>query len=164
MQNRWEAETQQREAAAAKAQVPKTASAGRARDRWASSNDTQAPSPDATTAPSSRFTRPSAPADLISPPQSPSPFQQQQPESPRATDTKSFSRPPLVRQRSSNAGSGVEALTRQISLSSAGGNDTSTTNGQPTIVVKDAKVTPSTELLGAVTRAKDSKYKLFIEF
>jgi hypothetical protein len=71
MQNRWEAETQQREAAAAKAQVPKTASAGRARDRWASSNDTQAPSPDATTAPSSRFTRPSAPADLISPPQSP---------------------------------------------------------------------------------------------
>lgn len=45
-----------------------------------------------------------------------------------------------------------------MSLSSAGANDTSsTTNGQPTIVVKDTKVTPSTELFGAVTRAKDSK-------
>ena len=37
MQNRWEAETQQREAAAAKAQVTKVAPAGRARDRWGSS-------------------------------------------------------------------------------------------------------------------------------
>ncbi len=41
MQNRWEAETQQREAAAAKAQVPKAASTGRARDRWATPNDSQ---------------------------------------------------------------------------------------------------------------------------
>ena len=40
MQNRWEAETQQREAAAAKAQIPKSASTGRSRDRWATSNDT----------------------------------------------------------------------------------------------------------------------------
>ena len=39
MQNRWEAETQQREADAAKSQVPKTTSAGRARDRWAASNE-----------------------------------------------------------------------------------------------------------------------------
>lgn len=41
MQNRWEVETQQREAAAAKAQISKTTSAGRARDRWATSNDSQ---------------------------------------------------------------------------------------------------------------------------
>jgi len=41
MQNRWEAETQQREAAAAKAQVPKVPTTGRARDRWATSNDSQ---------------------------------------------------------------------------------------------------------------------------
>ena len=52
MQNRWEAETQQREAAAAKAQVPKVTAAGRAgRDRWgaaATTNDAQAvPSTDA---------------------------------------------------------------------------------------------------------------------
>lgn len=42
-----------------------------------------------------------------------------------------------------------------------GGNDASTTNGQPIILVKDAKVTPSTELHGAVTRAKDSKFGIF---
>jgi hypothetical protein len=47
MQNRWEVETQQREAAAAKAQVPKVPSAGRARDRWATPSDTQTPSADA---------------------------------------------------------------------------------------------------------------------
>jgi hypothetical protein len=41
MQNRWEAETQQREAAAAKAQVPKQPSTGRPRDRWATSSDSQ---------------------------------------------------------------------------------------------------------------------------
>jgi len=46
MQNRWEAETQQREAAAAKAQVSKPTSGGRGRDRWATPNDTQTPSPD----------------------------------------------------------------------------------------------------------------------
>jgi hypothetical protein len=44
MQNRWEAETQQREADAAKAQVSKAPSAGRTRDRWATSNDSQASS------------------------------------------------------------------------------------------------------------------------
>lgn len=41
MQNRWEAETQQRGADAAKSQVPKTTPAGRSRDRWATSNDSQ---------------------------------------------------------------------------------------------------------------------------
>lgn len=46
MQNRWEAETQQREAAAAKAQVPKPPSAGRGRDRWAASSDAQTPPAD----------------------------------------------------------------------------------------------------------------------
>lgn len=45
-----------------------------------------------------------------------------------------------------------------MSLTSASGNDVTMVNGQPTIVVKDAKVTPSNELVGAVTRAKDSKY------
>ncbi len=41
MQNRWEAETQQREAAAAKAQISKAAPPGRARDRWATPNENQ---------------------------------------------------------------------------------------------------------------------------
>ncbi len=115
---------------------------------------TSQPSIDSHTVPSSRFTRPTATVDAFSPPPSPSPLQQ--PQSPHGNDTKVFSRPPLVRQRSS--GSGVEALTRQISLSSAGGNDASIANGQPTVLVKDTKVTPSTELVGTVTRAKDSKY------
>jgi hypothetical protein len=34
-------------------------------------------------------------------------------------------------------------------------NDTSLTNGQPTVVVKDTKVIPSSEFNGVVTRAKD---------
>jgi hypothetical protein len=159
MQNRWEAETQQREADAAKAQIPKTASAGRPRDRWATPTDPQSPPADSQTVPSSRFTRPSITADAVSPPPvlSPSP---QQSQSPRAPETKVFSRPPLVHQKSSTGNSAIEALTRQISLSSTGGNDTSTTNNQQTIIVKDAKVTPSTELLGAVTRAKDSQYSI----
>lgn len=41
MQNRWEAETQQRGADAAKAQVSKSVPAGRARDRWGGSNESQ---------------------------------------------------------------------------------------------------------------------------
>ena len=67
----------------------------------------------------------------------------------------------MVHQRSSGSSSAIEALTRQMSLTSAGGNDASTTNGQPTVIVKDTKVTPSAELFGAVTRAKDSKLKTF---
>jgi hypothetical protein len=47
MQNRWEAETQQREAAAAKSQVVKSASSTRARDRWSTSTDTSTVSIDA---------------------------------------------------------------------------------------------------------------------
>ncbi|CAF3896572.1 unnamed protein product [Rotaria magnacalcarata] len=176
MQNRWEAETQQREAAAAKAQIPKSASIGRSRDRWATSNDTSTanvdthrsnqqssplkamPPSDAHTVPSSRFTRPSTSFDAVSPPVTPSPHQyNQQPLSPRATEPKVFSRPPLAHQKTTTSTSAIEALTRQISLSSTGGNDaTLTTNGQATILVKDAKVTPATELVGAVTRAKDS--------
>ncbi|CAF3366099.1 unnamed protein product [Rotaria socialis] len=176
MQNRWEAETQQREAAAAKAQIPKLASTGRSRDRWATSNDTSAanvdtqrsnqqpsplkamPSSDVHTVPSSRFTRPSTSFDAVSPPATPSHHQNnQQPLSPRATEPKVFSRPPPAHQKTTTSTSAIEALTRQISLSSTGGNDaTLTTNGQATILVKDAKVTPATELVGAVTRAKDS--------
>lgn len=122
------------------------------------------PSVDNHTVPSSRFTRPPAAADAISPSPTPSPHhypqqqqqQQQQPQSPRATETKVFSRPPLAHQKSIPSGSAVEALTRQISLSTSG-NDT-TANGQPTVLVKDTKITPSSELVGAVTRAKDSKY------
>ncbi|CAF3636334.1 unnamed protein product [Rotaria sordida] len=169
MQNRWEVETQQREAAAAKAQVPKATSTARTRDRWTTPGETQTPSVDANRSnqqqqqqqqqplksppavdafpvPSSRFTRPSVTLDAISPP----------PTSPRAPDTKVFSRPPLAHQKSITSGSAIEAITRQMSLTSAGGNDATTVNGQPTILVKDAKVTPSTELVGAVTRAKDS--------
>lgn len=66
-----------------------------------------------------------------------------------------------MHQRSSGSSSAIEALTRQMSLTSTGGNDVSTTNGQPTVIVKDTKVTPSAELLGAVTRAKDSKFKTY---
>ncbi|CAF3827901.1 unnamed protein product [Adineta steineri] len=161
MQNRWEAETQQREAAAAKAQVPKAPTAARTgRDRWAAApNDAQtSPSVDTHIVPSTRFTRPSATVDTVAspPPTSPQQQQQQQPQSPRGNETKVFSRPPLNHQKSSTGGSAVEALSRQISLSSMGGNETSATNGQPAIVVKDTKVTPSSELMGAVTRAKDS--------
>ena len=82
----------------------------------------------------------------------------QQPQSPRATDTKVFSRPPLPHQKGTTSGGTVETLTRQISLSSTGTPDGTTTNNQPSILVKEAKVTPSSELIGAVTRAKDSKY------
>jgi len=122
------------------------------------------PSVDNHTVPSSRFTRPTATLDAVSPPSSPSPYQQQQPQSPVATETKVFSRPPLVHQKSSTSNSAIEALTRQMTLSSSmGGNDTSTTNGQPTIIVKDTKVTPSSELFGAVTRAKDSEFEIFYE-
>ncbi|CAF4346893.1 unnamed protein product, partial [Rotaria sp. Silwood2] len=180
MQNRWEVETQQREAAAAKAQVPKAPSTARQRDRWATPSDTstlsvdanranqqqQQPPPlksppavDAHTVPSSRFTRPSATVDAVSPPPTPSHHyhqQQQLPQSPRAPDTKVFSRPPLAHQKSTTSSSAIEALTRQISLSSASANDATIVNGQPTILVKDAKITPSTDLVGAVTRAKDS--------
>ncbi|CAF3336984.1 unnamed protein product [Rotaria sp. Silwood1] len=180
MQNRWEAETQQREAAAAKAQIPKATSTARNRDRWNAPTETATQSVDANrlnqqqlpplksppavdthTVPSSHFTRPSATVDAISPPPTPSHhyYQQQQqtaPQSPRAPDTKVFSRPPLAHQKSITSSSAIEALTRQMSLSSATGNDAATVNGQPTILVKDAKVTPSTELVGAVTRAKDS--------
>lgn len=57
MQNRWEAETQQREAAAAKAQVPKATAAGRTgRDRWGA---TTASTSDAQTVPSADTNRPS---------------------------------------------------------------------------------------------------------
>jgi len=165
MQNRWEAETQQREAAAAKSQVQKSASTGRARDRWAAPADNQqAPvakgTPQAVdnhTVPSSRFTRP-APIDTVSSPPPTSPQQQVPipPLSPHATETKVFSRAPLVHQKSSTSNSAIEALTRQMSLSTMGPNETNNNNGQPTILVKDAKVTPSSELMGAVTRAKDS--------
>lgn len=48
MQNRWEAETQQREAAAAKAQIPKSTSTARNRDRWALPGETSAPTVDTT--------------------------------------------------------------------------------------------------------------------
>jgi hypothetical protein len=164
MQNRWEAETQQRGVDAAKAQVSKAPSTGRPRDRWATSSDNQTPSVDSHTVPSSRFTRPTVTTDTVSPPSSPSPYQQQPPQSPRSNETKVFSRPPLVHQKSSTTSSGVEALTRQMSLSSMGGNDTSTINGQPTVLVKETKVTPSTELVGAVTRAKDSKFEIFYIF
>lgn len=47
MQNRWEAETQQREAAAAKSQLHKPPVSTRGRDRWGSSNDAQTSSVDA---------------------------------------------------------------------------------------------------------------------
>jgi hypothetical protein len=49
-------------------------------------------------------------------------------------------------------------------MSLSTGNDAPTVNGQPTILVKDAKVTPSTEFHGAVTRAKDSKFGMFYKF
>lgn len=58
-------------------------------------------------------------------------------------------------QRNITSHSAVETLARRISSSTMYGNEATYTNGQQTIVVKDAKVTPSSELIGAVTRAKD---------
>ena len=118
---------------------------------------------DAHTVPSSRFTRPASTADVLSsPPPSPSPFQQATtisgPQSPRSMEPKIFSRPPLAHPKTSTSSSAIEALTRQMGVSNLGSNDSSVNNGQPNIVVKDAKVTPSSELFGAVTRAKDSKF------
>ncbi len=40
-------------------------------------------------------------------------------------------------------------------MSTMNGNDLSSTNGQPTVVVKDTKIIPSSEFNGIVTRAKD---------
>lgn len=58
--------------------------------------------------------------------------------------------------RHANGHGAVETMTRQIGISTMNGNDGSLTNGtQQTIIVKDPKVTPSLELIGAVTRAKD---------
>ncbi len=121
------------------------------------------PATDSQIVPSARFSRPTGTVDAVSSPPTSPPYhrqqqQQQQPQSPLATETKGFPRPPLVHQKSSTSNSAVEALTRQMSLSSVSGNDTSTMNGQPTGLVKDTKVTPSSELHGAVTRAKDSQY------
>ncbi len=61
----------------------------------------------------------------------------------------------MTQQRNSNSNNTIETLARQINMSTMNGNDTSSTNGQPTVVVKDTKVIPSPELIGAVTRAKD---------
>ncbi len=121
---------------------------------------TSPPPVDNQTVPSSRFTRP--PADVVSPPSTPAPHQQKQPQTPQTPETKGTSRPPLVHQRSSASGSAIEAITRQMSLSSMSGNDAST-NGQPTIQVKDAKVTPSSDFVGAVTRAKEGELICFSE-
>lgn len=129
--------------------------------KWESIVEAKPPLPSSTgdnhTVPSSRFTRPPAPVDAT--PSIPSASsQQQQPQSPPANEAKVFSRPPLAHQKSSTSNSGIEAVTRQMSLSSVAGNDTSTANVQPTIVVKDTKVTPSSELMGAVTRAKEGEF------
>ena len=110
------------------------------------------------TVPSSRFTHSSSNADTVSSIPTSPPHHCQKPQSPRTTETKVFSRPPLAHQKSSTSSSAIETLTRQISLSSTGGHDVTSANGQSTIVVKEAKVTPSSELIGAVTRAKDSKH------
>ena len=42
-------------------------------------------------------------------------------------------------------------------MSTMNGYDTSLTNDQSTIIVKDTKAIPSPELIGAVTRAKDGR-------
>ena len=99
-------------------------------------------STDSHTVPSSRFTRPSTNIETISP------------ATPQVVETQVFTRAPqMTQQRNSNSNSTIETLARQIN-----GNDTSSTNGQSTVVVKDTKVIPSTELIGAVTRAKDGSY------
>ncbi len=172
MQNRWETEIVQQE-------VPRTAILEQTRDRWETSNDAQissldtnrstiAPqgreksfqkeililenfflvvkpftSVDSHTVPSSRFTRPTANIETISPPPS------------QTNETQVFSRAPFLQQRNSNSNSTIETLARQINMSTMNGNDASSINGQPTVIVKDTKVIPSAELIGAVTRAKD---------
>jgi len=114
------------------------------------------PSADNHAAPFNRYPRPT-PVDTVTSPPPPS-THEQQPLSPRGNDSKGFSRPPLVHQRSSGSSSAIEALQRQMSLSTMSPTDTVTTNGQSSVHVKEPKVTPSTEFHGAVTRAKDSKF------
>ena len=180
MRDRWETEILQHE-------VPKIGSIERARERWDGSNDAQTSSSndtnrsmtapqrnknklsivinyisnetiflaikplttvDSHTVPSSRFTRPSTTNETNgSPPSS------------QTNDIQVFSRVPLSQQKNSNSNNAIETLTRQINnMSAMNGNDTILTNGQPAVVVKDTKITPSIDLNGVITRAKDCLY------
>lgn len=95
------------------------------------------------TVPSSVFKRVATTVDTL--PHSPS----------HVHETQVLPRTQFSHQKISNSNNAFETLARQISASTMNGNDISYTNGQSTIIVKDPKVIPSTELIGAVTRAKD---------
>ncbi|CAF3773395.1 unnamed protein product [Rotaria socialis] len=132
MQDRWETEILHRE-------LPRTAPNEGTRNRWGANNDdsshhqTLKPLTNLGNhiVPSSSFTRLSANNESVS-----TPFNNQKP---------------------TNNHSSIETLARQITVSTMHGNDGSLTNGQATIIVKDPKVIPSPELIGAVTRAKDGQ-------
>lgn len=98
------------------------------------------------TVPSSRFTR--APANSEAP--SSPPPQNHEP-------SVVFRQTPLA-QRNSNPNGTIEHLARQMNMAVVNGNDSSTTNGQATIIVKEPKIVPPLELTGAVTRAKDGLF------
>lgn len=96
--------------------------------------------------PSNQFTRPSAaPVDPLS-------------SSNHHTEPQIFSRTGLQQPKSPNSINRIEFFPR-----STPGQDSVTSNSQPAVTVKEARVTPSTELIGVVTRAIDSKYFNFIE-
>lgn len=99
------------------------------------------------TVPSSRFTRPLSNVEASSSPPPPA----QNLEGPV------FTRAPQLIRRSSNGNGAIETFVRQIHVSTMNGNDPPSSNDQPTIVVKETKVIPSSELIGAVTRAKDGQ-------
>ncbi|CAF1974790.1 unnamed protein product [Rotaria magnacalcarata] len=130
MQDRWETEILHRE-------LPRTTLNEGTHNRWGANNDE--PNHQQTLkpltnlgnhiVPSSSFTRLPANNESVS-----SPFNHQRP---------------------ANNHSSIETLARQITVSTMHGNDGSLTNGQATIIVKEPKVIPSSELIGAVTRAKD---------
>lgn len=103
-------------------------------------------STDSHTVPSSRFTRPTTHIETSS--SSPPPTTQN-------NEFQVFTRAPQLTQKISNGNGTIETLARQIGMPMINGNDAPSSNGQPIIVVKETKVTPSSELIGAVTRAKD---------
>lgn len=151
MQNRWDNEIHQR--SASHTTLPQR----RNNDRWGTNNETTSDSHRVTTTstyqsstvkpstssdnhsvPSNQFTRPSAPVDASS-------------SSNHHAEPQIFSRTGFQQPKSPNSTNRIEFFAR-----STPGQDSITSNSQPAVTVKEARVTPSTELIGVVTRAIDS--------
>ena len=104
-------------------------------------------STDSHTVPSSHFTRPTVHSETTSPPPTDNNNNEQHQQQ------VVFRKTPLS-PRISNTHNTIETLANQLNMSVMNGNDSSSTNGQATITVKEPKVIQSSELIGAVTRAK----------